>query len=308
MICREKQMPKISTILSTIIAILFFISVTPSLVRNIKTNYELASKPKSKVARIYIKNAISECQTYQQQLEKSFKDDSIKAILLEIDSPGGTVGHSQAIFLEILALKKLYKKPIISVVENVCASGAYYIACATDYIIAPPGALIGSIGSYIAMFKCKELMEYLKIQHKVRQSGRFKTVLNPYGGDETAEQDALIQHLSDDVYDQFVQDVAQCRGIIAKKHHEWADGKIFTARDALRLGLINKTGYISEAKEKLKDLANIEDEIEWIKPKKPNMFQKMLGVENETHSFINGFLEQVWSFFQAKSVGIEANL
>ena len=65
---------------------------------------------------------------------------------------------------------------------------------------------------------------------------------------------------------------------------------------------------LTEIKPTEPDWSHIEDEIEWIKPKKPNMFQKMLGVENETHSFINGFLEQVWSFFQAKSVGIEANL
>ncbi|HJM69139.1 MAG TPA: signal peptide peptidase SppA [Candidatus Babeliales bacterium] len=300
-------MPKISTILSSIIAILFFISVAPNLVKTIKTNYEQASKSKTKVARIYIKDAIQESQSYQKQLEKFFKDDSIKAILLEIDCPGGTVGHSQAIFMEIQALKKLYNKPIISVVENLCASGAYYIACSTDYIIAPPGAIIGSIGSYISTFKYKDLMDYLKVRHKVKQSGRFKTILSPYGDDETPEQEALIQHISDDVYHQFVHDVAECRGILAKKHHEWADGKIFTARDALRLGLINKTGYLSEAQTKLKSLAKIEGDIEWVKPQRPSVFQKILGVENEAKSFIHSGLEHAWSFFQAKASGIEAN-
>ncbi|MBT4856480.1 signal peptide peptidase SppA [bacterium] len=302
-------MPKISTILSTLIAIMFFLSMAPPLIKTLQKNYEEALKPKTKVGRIYIKGGITESQTYQKNLEALFKDDSVKAILLEMDCPGGTVGHSQALFLEIIALKKLYNKPIVTVVENICASGGYYIACATDFIIAPPGAIIGSIGCYIGQFKYKELMEFFKVHHKVNQSGKFKTILNPYGDDESYEGDALIQHISDEVYEQFVRDVARARGLITKKRHEWADGKIFTAKDAQRMSLINKTGYLSEAVAKIKSLANIETEIEWVRPKKPSVFKKLIGIEDfETQSYIHSFLEIVWTFFHAKAQGIENNV
>ena len=168
-------MPKLSSILTSMLLVLILLNFGPSLVSNIITQYQSFFNEKTHVGRLKIAYEIDDITFYQQELEKFFKDPHIKAILLELDSPGGTTGSSQALFHEIIQLKTEYKKPIVALTYNICTSAAYYIACACDCIIASPSTLIGSIGNYTEQFKLDKLLERFSIGYEIQKSGEYKT-------------------------------------------------------------------------------------------------------------------------------------
>ena len=162
-------MKNIKNFLWTILLLLILLNIAPNLLKGIKTQYKSMLKPKAKIARITINDAITDIRFYQQSLEQFFKDKEIKAILLEIDSPGGAAGSSQSLYNEIMHLKTTYNKPIAALTYNLCTSGAYNIAIATDYIVAAPSALIGSVGSYINQFKVNEFINHWNVQYEIEK-------------------------------------------------------------------------------------------------------------------------------------------
>lgn len=290
-------------------AVLVLLSVAPSLIKTISEHVKTYTKPVSQVVQIDIKGPIQDTQPHYKYLSSFFKDPNIKGIILQIDSPGGAAGTSQVLFQEILKLKEKYPKPVVALVDNVCASGAYYIAAATDYIIAPPSAIVGSIGVYMGGFNYKKLLDQIKVKQKLKQAGKFKTTFNPYAEGDTHEQEAMIQRLVDNTYDQFVKDVAKQRGLLVKKKSEWADGKIFTAQDALRLGLINKTGSISDAEEKIKSLGKIESEILLVKPAPPSPFKQMMGIqETGIQEIIQSAVQYIKQELTSENFKIQAHM
>src|SRR3989304_1517040 len=133
--------------LRNIFIILLFLQLAPALVEGIRKQCSKYLEPKTAVGVISIRGLLYDSSRYNKELNNYFKNSSIKAILLKIECPGSASGTGQAIFNEILELKKEYPKPIVALVENVCASGGYLIASGCDYIVAPGSALIGSIGS-----------------------------------------------------------------------------------------------------------------------------------------------------------------
>jgi len=273
-------MKKITSYLWGFFLLLIIINAAPRLFKSIKEQYTDMLKPKSKVARLKINNTIYETEFYQRNLEKFFKNEAIKAILLEIDSPGGAAGSSQALYNEIIHLKTEYKKPVVVITYNLCASGAYNIAISADYIIATPSALIGSIGSYINQFKVGELLEKWNIHYQIEKSGDYKAALNPYTP-STPEQTQMLQQLSNNCYQQFTEDVACRRKLSLKNVAAWANGRVFTGNQALKKGLIDEIGSEYNAIQKIKELALIEREIEWVKPSYPSLFSKLFGQESQ---------------------------
>jgi len=213
---------------------------------------------------------------YQQNLEKVFKNKEIKAILLEIDSPGGAAGSSQALYNELIYLKTEYKKPVIALTYNLCVSGAYNIAIGADYIIAAPSALIGSIGSYIQQFKVGDFLAQWQIHYEIEKTGIYKSSLNSFTP-STPEQKQMLQQISDNCYQQFINDVACRRKLSLKNAAEWANGRIFTGNQALKNGLIDEVGSEYNAVQKIKELALIDREIEWVKPSYPSIFSQLFG-------------------------------
>lgn len=268
--------------LKNIFLVLIFIQFVPILFESIKKQYGKYLSPQTEVAVIGIKGVLYNSAHYNKYLTKYFKDKDIKAILLKIESPGGAAGTSAAIYSEIMQLKKEYPKPIITLVENVCASGGYYIASATDHIIAPGSAMIGSIGAaFPSIFQLKSFIEKYDVQAKALKAGDYKNTGNPLV-DITAQETAMLQGVLDDSYAQFTQDVAHARTILSlEKHKEWADGKIFTARQAYNLKLIDELGSAYNAVSYLKKAAKIEGDIEWIKPPVKSPLASLFG-ESET--------------------------
>lgn len=262
----------------SIFFLLIFLQIAPPLLRNIKESYTGFLTVQTKVGRITMNNVIADSTFYAKNLKAFFKDPEIKAILLKIDSPGGAAGSSQALFNEIQELKKRFPKPIIAMVENSCLSGGYYIACATDHIIATRSALVGSVGAtFPTFFNFKELAKHWNIQTRVVSSGTYKATTNQFQ-ESTPEQWAMLQKVADSSYQQFAADVAKTRKLSLKDKEQWAEGKVFTGQQAYELHMIDQTGSYSQALTKIKSMAPIEGSVEWVDPHEPiSFFERIFG-------------------------------
>ena len=302
-------MARISDYIKNIFFILLILSIAPKLIDTIKNEYMKKLEPHTKVGYLPVNGFISSSKNICNNLKKLLKNSSVKAVLIEIESHGGTPGAGKALFDEISALKKEYPKPIIAYTENICASAAYYLAASTDYIIAPSCAFVGSIGCYFPLqFKLKGFLDKHNIKYNAIQTGDYKTITDPFV-DPTTEGNAYMQKLSDDVYLQFTQDIAQARNLSKKQDDVkiWANGKLFTGNEALKLKLIDKTGPRLTAIEEIRKRGIIEGEIRWIQPTPISPFAKLFGAESQgeepiisswTHSILGSvcsFLEERYS-------------
>lgn len=294
-------MKTIAEYAKSIFFVLILLQVAPPLLRNIKENYQSFLTPHSKVGRITIDSMITDSTLYAKNLKIFFKDPEIKAILLKIDCPGGVSGSCQALFEEIQTLKKRFPKPIITLSESICASGGYYIACASDAIITARSCLVGSVGvALTTLFNFKELAQQYHIKLHNISAGTYKNATNNFH-DLTPEQEAMLKGLADDSYEQFTLDVSKTRKLTLKERDKWADGKIFTGQQALELHMIDMTGSYSDAVAKLKALAPIEGSIEWVDPQEDVSFiERMFGFPRKT--LVKSLINQLNCALQEKTI------
>ncbi len=180
-----------------------------------------------------------------KELRKALKSKKVKAVLLRVNSPGGTVPMSQEIHEAILQLKEK-GKPVVVSMGDVAASGGYYIACAADKIVANPGTLTGSIGVIINLMNLKGLTDKVGLEPEVIKSGVFKDIASPYRK-MTREEHDILQALIMDSYDQFTTAVANGRKMPIEKVRTIADGRIYSGRQALKLGLVDELGSYTDA-------------------------------------------------------------
>lgn len=274
---------KLNDYLKSAIFIVVLIQFLPPVIKTVSKAWQNHKEPRNKVGYISITGPITCADSYRKYIHDYFKDPEIKAIFLNIETPGGAAGSAEALTLDIINLKKECSKPVIAYTENVCASGGYYIASAADIIVAPASCVIGSIGARIAtQFQLKELLANYHVKTNTIASGTYKTILDPFI-DSTPEQLALLQSLTDDCYETFAKDVAERRHLSLQNKHIWADGKIFTGRQAFELRLIDALGSKSTAVEMMKKhLIPSNRKIEWVKPPKENALQKLLKGSNAT--------------------------
>jgi len=198
-----------------------------------------------KVAIIEIYGVINSSNDVIRQLKKYAKDNSIPALVLDIDSPGGGVVPSQEIHEEVLKIKKEGKKVVASL-RGLGASGGYYVACASDTIVANPGTLTGSIGVIFEFPVMQELFRKLGVRFEVVKRGELKEV-GTWNRPMTKEEKDLLQSVIDDTYYQFVEAVVEGRGLDPEKVLEFADGRIFTGKQAKQLGLVDELGNLEDA-------------------------------------------------------------
>ncbi len=233
------------------------------------------------IARIEIVGAIAGntrkqvLDALEQVVEKKFP-----ALLLRIDSPGGTVGDSQEIYAALLRLRE--KIPIVASFGNISASGGVYIGMGAQYIVANPGTITGSIGVILRGNNLKQLLDKIGVSFKVIKSGPYKDIL-AFDRELTESEQNILQELIDVSYGQFVKTVAQARGLTEEAVRSFADGRIFTGEQALSLGIVDRLGTEEDARCWAAELAGLDPEkakTEKIEPRKKG-FQKLLPVQGQ---------------------------
>lgn len=210
----------------------------------------------AKVGVIEMTGVITSATDILEDLRDFREDAAIKAIVLRIDSPGGSVAPSQEIHDAVKKTTEL--KPVVVSMGSVAASGGYYIAVAGQQIVANPGTMTGSIGVIMEFANYEELLKKIGWQNIVVKSGRFKDIGSPNRPMSDADRQ-LLQAMIDDVQSQFVNAVAQGRNLSLEKVKEIADGRIMTGRQALAAGLVDKLGGLETAIDLAADLAGIDD-------------------------------------------------
>ena len=203
-----------------------------------------------------IEGELFESRSILDQLKRYEDSSSVRAILLNIDSPGGGVGVSQELYSEIKRLRSSKDKTIVAYVSSTGASGAYYVACAADKIIANPGTIIGSIGVIAEWVNYADLLEWAKLKDVVFKTGEFKDTGSPTRA-LTEKERAYFQGLIDDMYVQFVEAVASGRKLELDQVRSLADGRVFTGRDARERKLIDEIGNFQDAVDLTAKLAGI---------------------------------------------------
>lgn len=190
-------------------------------------------------------------------LNKAKHNDDLVAVILRINSPGGTVAASDAIYARIMRFKKNNDVPVIASYGALAASGAYYLSMAADYIIAQPTTITGSIGVILLSFDATGLLHKLGIKNKTYRSRPNKDILSPLDSD-TPQQRQIIKQVIDHLYQRFVYVVRSNRDLKQSELNRITDGRIFTANQALNLGLIDAIGRIPDAIRVAKQRAGVE--------------------------------------------------
>ncbi len=208
-----------------------------------------------KVGYLTIAGAITTSEKIVEQIVDFKEDSSVKAIVLRINSPGGSVSPSQEIYDEVKAAAAL--KPVVVSMGSVAASGGYYIAVPAQRILANPGTITGSIGVIMQFTNVEELLGKVGLKSQVVKSGLHKDIGSPMRPMSSADRE-ILQSLIDDVYAQFVQAVAESRQMDPDKVRQLADGRIFTGRQALEAGLVDELGGYQDAIRVAAELAGIE--------------------------------------------------
>jgi protease-4 len=218
-----------------------------------------------KIAVVEIKGTITQSSGIIEELQYYSEDDGVKAIILRIDSPGGGVGPSQEIHREIIKIKS--KKKVVTSMGSVAASGGYYIACASDLIVANPGTITGSIGVLMQFSNFEELLKKIGVKGVVLKSGEHKDVGSPFR-EMTPEEKRIMQEVIDNVHQQFIQAVAQGRKLDQSKVIQIADGRILTGEQAKNLGLVDQMGNLQDTIDITAKLVGIEGKPNVLYPKK----------------------------------------
>ena len=212
-----------------------------------------------RIALIKIEGVILDSTDTIEELRR-YKDSSgIKAIILRINSPGGGVVPSQEIYEEVKKIRDEGEKKVVVSMGTVAASGGYYIASASDRIVANPGTLTGSIGVIMELANVEGLFKKIGVESVVIKSGRNKDVGSPFRK-MSPEERVILQQLMDDVHDQFIQAVAEGRGLTEAEVRELADGSVFTGRQAQELGLVDDIGNLQDTIRLTADIAGIKGE------------------------------------------------
>lgn len=237
---------------------------------------ELTSLGQERIALVRVEGPILDAQSIVDDLKGFGADPLVKAIVLRIDSPGGGVAASQEIYNAIKRIRDQYRKTIVASMGTVAASGGYYIAVATDRILANPGTLTGSIGVIMQLANLEELLKKIGVQNIVIKSGRYKDVGSPFR--PMREEDRrLLQSVMDDVHRQFIEAVADGRSMDVADVEPLADGRIFTGQQAKDILLIDELGDLEDAIRLAGDLSGIEGEPRVVEPSRQFSFRDLLS-------------------------------
>ena len=230
------------------------------------------------IALVRIEGVIMDADEPVEQLRTFAENPAIKAILIRIDSPGGAVVPSQEIYDEVKKIRTAGKQKVVVSMGTVAASGGYYIASASDKIVANPGSLTGSIGVIMELPNVEGLMKKIGVESTVIKSGAHKDLISPFRkmGEEERQ---ILQRVMDDVHDQFIQAVSDGRKLEKAAVTALADGQVFTGRQAKAKGLVDELGSFEDAIALTGELAGIVGRPTVVEPKRRFSFSEWLSSE-----------------------------
>jgi protease-4 len=200
---------------------------------------------------------VSMVDELKEALKKAEKDKNIKGIILRINSPGGTVTASDIIHHELLSYKMRTGKRITACLMDVGASGAYYVAMASDEIVSHPTTITGSIGVVAMKFNVQGLMSKIGVDQETIKSGDKKDIMSPFRP-STPEEQKIMQTIIHTLYERFLDVIVEGRTLERGKVEKLADGRIYTADQALSAGLIDRIGYLDGTIEGMKKNLGLE--------------------------------------------------
>ncbi|MFW5770742.1 MAG: signal peptide peptidase SppA [Spirochaetota bacterium] len=215
----------------------------------------------------------SEADAIVERLSQLAKDSRIKAIVIRINSPGGTVAATQEIFNKIMEIRKK-NITVVASMGDIAASGGYYIASACDQVFANYGTITGSIGVIIMSPDLRGLFDKLGIKMNVIKSGGYKDILSSYRQISSEERE-LIQELIDNSYEKFLKDVSLGRNIPISDFKQYADGRVFTGATAVEYKLVDQVGTFHDSLAKAKEIAKLPDDAA-VYEKKSSPFEEFL--------------------------------
>ncbi len=199
-----------------------------------------------RIALVEVDGLISDDRKVLDDIARFRRDGSVRGYVVAINSPGGVVGPAQSIYEELKRLRRVDRKPVVASIGGIGASGGYYVALGADSIFAEPGSMTGSIGVIMEFPDASGLMKKVGLGWNVVKSAAHKDVGSPFRP-MTAGDSAVLDSLVSDVYAQFVETVAQERHLTPERVRPLADGRVLSGRQALKGGLIDRTGNLRDA-------------------------------------------------------------
>lgn len=235
--------------------------------------------------------AVAGARTIAEQIRQAGEDSTVKAVVLRLNSPGGSAAASQEIARAVERLRET-GKPVVASMGDTAASGAYWVAAAADQIVANPATITGSIGVIIQVQNLRELYDKLGIESEVIKSGPHKDMGSGARPLSPEEKD-IFQGMVDDIYDQFVEAVAAGRGLPRPEVAALADGRVFTGRQARDLGLVDELGDYREALSVAASLAGLPDPPPVKTFTRPSPWSFILS-QTRLVDFLPGLLPALW--------------
>lgn len=245
-----------------------------------------------KIGVIEVKGPITESKKIVKDIRRFEKKKSVKAILVRIDSPGGAVAPSQEMYQAVMRAAE--KKPVAASMGSTAASGGYYIAIGADKIYANGGTITGSIGVISQLFNVQGVLDKVDVKVHTVKTGKFKDAGSPFREFEPSDRQ-YFQDLITDIYDQFVEDVAERRELELAEVRELADGSVYTGRQAKDLALVDEIGTFHDTVEYLKGEVGIEGEASLVYPPKEDMGFLSQLVESATDTALGAAVESAKS-------------
>jgi len=254
-----------------------------------------------KIGVVSIIGTISSSEKISSELVKFAKDDSIRAIILRINSPGGGVGASQEIYREVQKITP--QKPVVVSMGSVAASGGYYVAAPATKIVSNPGTITGSIGVFIKFVRLEELLNKIGVDLEIVKSGEFKDMGSPDRKLTQRDRD-ILDALIKDLQGQFVTAVASGRNLSVEKVQEIADGRIFSGARAKDLGLVDFMGNFQDAVEIAKKIVGIKGDVALVYPKKSTGELWNLFLESSARNIVGVLTEKGGSMVEYRWDGL----
>ena len=240
------------------------------------------------LAIVKIEGEILNVEEILETIDKAYKDEHIKGVLLHVDSPGGALAPSIELSMAVKRLSE--KKPVVAYAAGSMTSGSYYASIWSDHIMANPGAFIGSIGVLFQAPNVAELAKKLGISEQIITAGDYKQ-MGTFTREWTAKEKGALKELINDAYALFVSDVAKARGLDASSPNSFANAQVFIAQKALHVKLIDTIGSLHEAKAKVVELSHVDSPV-WEKPDPMDKWMKKLEGSSKLPLFnLMGYLK-----------------